>query len=161
MGKWVRLYAVRPGAIAPYRRRLLEDAADSAVAQAPAAALAPAQQPLAEALEAAAGPSLAAPAPAPGPDPAEPSRAGGRRRRYRRLPAGLREVRREALRLGLNEPEHGGGVVDNSTDGSGAIVPALQAAGTLDVSAWGFFRVPCNGLGGRLATVDLRDEERS
>ncbi|KAL4423187.1 hypothetical protein ABPG77_000320 [Micractinium sp. CCAP 211/92] len=137
VGKWVRLYAVKPGGIAPYRRRLLEAAADFAAAAAPAAAPAPAQQPLAEALGVAAGPSLAAPAHAPGPDPAEPSRAGGRRRRYRRLPAGLREVRREALRLGLNEPEHGGGVVDNSTDGSGAIVPAQQAAGTLDAYLYG------------------------
>lgn len=140
MGKWVRLYAVKPSGIAPYRRRLLEEAAE--FASAPAAAPAPTQQRPAGLPEAAAGPSFAGHAPAPGPAPGPAvaefevaeSGPGGRRRRFRRLPAGLREVRREARRLGLGEPEHGG-MQDNSTDGSGAVVPALQAAGTLDVSA--------------------------
>ncbi|KAL4458884.1 hypothetical protein ABPG75_013749 [Micractinium tetrahymenae] len=138
VGKWVRLYAVRPSGIAPYRRRLMEDTTD--VASAPAAAPAPAQQPLADSPQAAAGPSSAAPTPGPAPGPAEleaaQSGAGRHRRRYRRLPAGLREVRREARRLGLGEPEHGG-MQDNSTDGSGATVPVLQAAGTLDAYLYG------------------------
>lgn len=136
VGRWVRLYAVKPSGIAPYRRRLLEEAL--VIASAPAAAPAPARQPLAEA---AAGPASAAHTPGPGPAESVAAEfevteavAGGRRRRYRPLPPGLREVRREARRLGLNEPEHGG-MQDNSTDGSGATVPALQAAGTLDVSS--------------------------
>lgn len=138
VGRWVRLYAVKPSGIAPYRRRLLEEAL--VIASAPAAAPAPARQPLAEA---AAGPASAAHTPGPGPAESVAAEfevteavAGGRRRRYRPLPPGLREVRREARRLGLNEPEHGG-MQDNSTDGSGATVPALQAAGTLDAYLYG------------------------